>query len=293
MTHLPGIKARLAIHAHRKVRGLLQGEYASVHVGRSMDLNDLREYVRGDDVRDLDWKASARSGSLLVKRYVATRKHTLMLAVSTGRSMAGVNDRQVPKRDLAVHVAGILGLNATQHGDLVAAVYGDSAEMHARPPSDGEVKLERSLGAIHDAITPDSAPADVVGLLEHVARVVRRRRTILVVICDEYAISEPLADALRRATAQHEVMLVTIGDLDPTRVVAPLADVETGAALPDWMGGDRRLEESYAAMVADDAQRMDSRLARLGIPHEHIADHESALYALHRLLERHRHVRRR
>ncbi|NHA00437.1 DUF58 domain-containing protein [Nocardioides sp. W3-2-3] len=59
--HLPRIKARLSIHAHRKVRGLLEGEYAAVHVGRGIDFNDLREYVRGDDVKDIDWKASARS----------------------------------------------------------------------------------------------------------------------------------------------------------------------------------------------------------------------------------------
>ena len=51
-----------------------EGEYASVYSGRSMELNDLREYVRGDDVRDLEWKASARSGQLLVKRFIATRK---------------------------------------------------------------------------------------------------------------------------------------------------------------------------------------------------------------------------
>jgi uncharacterized protein (DUF58 family) len=71
--HLTRIKTRLSIHAHRKVRGLLEGEYAALHVGRGIDFNDLREYVRGDDVKDIDWKASARGRQLLVKRYVAER----------------------------------------------------------------------------------------------------------------------------------------------------------------------------------------------------------------------------
>ena len=86
--HVPRVKARLALHSNRKVRGLLDGEYASAQTGRGMEFNDLREYVRGDDVKDLDWKASARSGQLLIERYVAVRKHTVLLVVSTGRSMA-------------------------------------------------------------------------------------------------------------------------------------------------------------------------------------------------------------
>ena len=49
--HVPRVKARLELHAHRKVRGLLDGEYASVQTGRGMEFNDLRQYVRGDDVK--------------------------------------------------------------------------------------------------------------------------------------------------------------------------------------------------------------------------------------------------
>src|SRR5436190_13304516 len=159
--HLPRIKARLEIHAHRKVLGLLEGEYASVYSGRSMELNDLREYVRGDDVRDLEWKASARSGQLLVKRFIATRKHTVLLVVSTGRTMAAVNDQRVAKRELAVFVAGLVGWLAVRHGDFVAAAYGDDAHQHLRPPASGETALERVLGETFDATTPTSAPSAV------------------------------------------------------------------------------------------------------------------------------------
>ncbi|MFA6299664.1 MAG: DUF58 domain-containing protein [Nocardioides sp.] len=293
-THLPRIKSRMAIHSHRKVRGLLQGEYASISVGRSMDLNDLREYVRGDDVRDIDWKASARGGHMLVKRFVATRKHTVLVVVSTGRSMAAVNDRLLPKRDLAVYVAGVVGWLAVRHGDLVGVAYGDAGGCQVRPASGGELRLEHALGAIHDAITPDAAPSDLAGLLEHVARAVRRRRTIMVVVCDEHALDDRLTDALDRARVQHEVLLVTVGDLDPTRPDVPaLADIDSGAALPEWMAGDTRLEREYADRLAADARGLQAGLARLGIPHEGVVDHESAVPAIFRLLERHRHARRR
>lgn len=295
MSHLTRIKARLSIHAHRKVRGLLEGEYAAVQVGRGIDFNDLREYVRGDDVKDIDWKASARTRTLLVRRYVAERKHTVVLAVSTGRSMAAMNDAQHSKRDLAVFVTGVMGYLAVRHGDLVALVFGDARRQHVRPPDNGELYLERLLGLVHDAITPEAPPSDLPAVLDYVARAIRRR-AILVVVCDETTITEELAESLRRLTAQHEVLFVTIGDLDPTQTVGVprrLVDVDAEQEVPGWLRGDARLQEEYAALVAGEETQLRRRLDQLGVVHERVQDTESAITAVFRVLERHRHARRR
>lgn len=293
--HLTRIKARLSIHAHRKVRGLLEGEYAAVHVGRGIDFNDLREYVRGDDVKDIDWKASARSRQLLVKRYVAERKHTVLLCVSTGRSMAAMNDAAVSKRELTVFVAGLMGLLAVQHGDLVSLVRGDAESVHAEPPKGGELHLERLLGKVHDAIRPDGAPTDLAALLRYVARTVRRR-TILVVVCDDTVLPTESADLLRRLTVQHEVLLLTIGDLDPTLPAVAgrrLVDVDTAAEVPGWLRHDRRLRRELAELVGQEEQQLRRRLDQLGVVHERVRDTETAVSAVFRLLERQRHARRR
>lgn len=295
MSHLARVKARLSIHAHRKVRGLLEGEYAAIQVGRGIEFNDLREYVRGDDVKDIDWKASARTRTMLVRRYVAERKHTVVLAVSTGRSMAAMNDSQVSKRDLAVFVTGVMGYLAVRHGDLVALVHGDARRQHVRPPDHGELYLERLLGLVHDAITPTAPPSDLTAVLDYVARAIRRR-TILVVVSDETHVSDALAESLRRLTAQHEVLFLTIGDLDPTITVgAPrqLVDVDAGEAVPSWLRGDAQLQEEYAALVAGEESQLRRRLDQLGVVHERVRDTESAIAAVFRVLERHRHARRR
>jgi len=304
VSHLTRVKTRLSIHAHRKVRGLLEGEYAAIQVGRGIDFNDLREYVRGDDVKDIDWKASARSRMLLVRRYVAERKHTVVLAVSTGRSMAAMNDAQVGKRDLAVFVTGVMGYLAVRHGDLVALVYGDARHQHARPPDNGELYLERLLGLVHDAISPEGPPSDLTAVLDYVARAIRRR-TILVVVSDETSVSDELAESLRRLTAQHEVLFLTIGDLDPTlaagaatngdsaRAPRRLVDIDAGTEVPAWLRGDARLRQEYAALVAGEESQLRRRLDQLGVVHERVRDTESAITAVFRVLERHRHARRR
>ncbi|KRF17882.1 hypothetical protein ASG90_06010 [Nocardioides sp. Soil797] len=292
--HLTRVKARMSIHAHRKVRGLLEGEYASMHTGRSMDFNDLREYVRGDDVKDIDWKASARSRALLVKRYAAARKHTILLVASTGRSMAAMNDLDVPKRDLSVMVAGVVGYLAVRHGDRVALAYGDAAAQHQMPAASGELNLENRLAAIHDNTLPTSAPSDLKTVLDYVARTVRRR-TILMVVSDEYAIDQELSTLLRRLTVQHEVLFVSIGDLDPTSmdVDQRLVDIDSGQVIPEWARHDKRLRQEYASLLTGQADGMKRELDGLGIIHQTVHDDASAIRAVLRLLERHRHAGRR
>jgi len=302
MTYLHKVKVRLSIHAHRKALGLLEGEYAAAQLGRGMDFNDLREYVRGDDVKDIDWKASARGRQLLIKRYVAERQHTVLLCVSTGRSMAALNQVEagvsVPKRDLAIFVAGLLGYLAVRHGDLVSLVHGDAVEQHVRPRGSTEVHLERLLTSIHDSTTPQSGPSDLGAVLRYTARVVRRR-AIMLIVSDEVEITDELADALRRLGAQHEILFITIGDLDPTlppRVGAGagrLYDIDAAAEIPSWLRGDRRLQAEYAALVGDEEAGLRRRLDQLGIVHERVRDTDSAITAVFRLLERHRHARRR
>ena len=69
------VKAKMDLYAHEKVRSLLDGQYGSVFKGRSLDFDDLREYIPGDDVKDIDWKATARSSGIRIRRYQAIIKH--------------------------------------------------------------------------------------------------------------------------------------------------------------------------------------------------------------------------
>ena len=116
---LTRIRARLTLHTHRRVAGLLDGGWASVFHGQSLDFDDLREYVDGDEIRDIDWKASARHSVPLVKRYTDHRRLRLALVVATGRSMDAAATGGESKRDLAILLAGMAGWFAVRGGDEV------------------------------------------------------------------------------------------------------------------------------------------------------------------------------
>ena len=77
----------LELKARRLATDTLSGEYASAFHGRGMEFQEVREYVPGDDVRDIDWNVTARTNVPHVKVYREERELTLMLAVDVSPSV--------------------------------------------------------------------------------------------------------------------------------------------------------------------------------------------------------------
>lgn len=217
---LQRVKSKMSIFAHRKARGMLDGEYGSVFKGRSLDFDDLRPYIAGDGVRDIDWKASARHGSPLIKRYVAVRKQTVMLITDTGRNMAAASRDGEDKKDIAVMALGVLGYLAHRHGDTVGLVCGDATGSRAIPAKGGEAHLERLLREVDGGSSLSAPPSRIEEQLDYVARSFGRRM-LLCVVADELMPDAETERLLRRLRAQHEILWLTIRD-------AELAGVTTG-----------------------------------------------------------------
>jgi uncharacterized protein (DUF58 family) len=298
------VKAKTVVHAHRKVRSVLDGEHGSIHKGRSIDFDDLREYVLGDDVKDLDWKATARSGRPLVKRFVATRQHAVMLVVDTGRSMSALADATSTKRDVAVLAAGVVAQLATRRGDLVGLLAGPAppsvvaARNPARaifvPPGGRDVHLERILRAIHDAIDPAGLPSHLDVLLDYAARNLRRRM-ILVVIADDVDLTERHRSLLRRLDAQHEVLFCSVGDVamtDPALLGHDLHVLGVGANVPPFFRQHAALHDDLTNAMRRRSEATRATLTRLGIAGTRLGGEATTITAMIELLERHRRIRR-
>lgn len=278
----------------RRTVGLRDGIHASTQVGHSMDFNDLRAYVVGDPVSDIDWRTSARHGSLLVKRHFAERRVTLTLVVATGRDLAALAQPDVTKSDVAIEAAGTLGALATAHGDHVGLVWWDGARARVERPSNRDVELERMLTTLADACRATTAPADLCALLEAAASA-SRRRGLVAVVCDAVDLDIGVLTLLRRLAAQHEVLVVAVKDLDPT---APgVAEYGVHA-----VGSSEALEPSFltdpglaAETTADRAERSRARtaaLAGLGIGHAEVGEPSEALFAVLDLVRRRSRARR-
>jgi uncharacterized protein (DUF58 family) len=286
---LTPVKSKLFLVAHRRTWGLLDGEYASVFRGRSLDYDDLREYVPGDEVRDIDWKATARHGSPLVKRWIAGRTQTVLFVVDTGRGMAACTTSGEAKSTVAITLVGMLGYLALRHGDLVGLVEGDTESTHGYAAQGREGHLERLLQTVHRRTRLDGGRSRLRAQLDFVARNYRQR-LLLVVVADEQDLDEGDLGLLRRLHAQHEILWVTVADADPTATVAGDHAVDVGEELllPPEVRFDERLHAAYARQVAARRQARDAALEALGIVHARMGGTDEVLGAMFRMLERQR-----
>ncbi len=286
------VRAKLFIHASKKSMHALDGAYASLLRGRSLDFEDLRPYEYGDQVRDIDWKATAKQGEPLVKRTRATRMHTVLFVVDTGRGMTALAHDERAKADLAVIATGALGFLAVRHGDDVSVVYGDASEIRRIAPTGTEGGLEHALRRIQEAATASTAPNARDALLGYVARTIAKRM-IVVVGTDEQPVTDETERMLRRLAVQHDVLWLTLRDADPVLDGATAArrDVDSRWLVPDFVHGDAAVMQELAAQEAADTARRDELLRRMEISHAELDGQDSAVPALLQMLNRRSHAR--
>ncbi len=287
---LQRVKSKMSIFAHRKARGMLDGEYGSVFRGRSLDFDDLRAYIPGDEVRDIDWKATARHGSPLIKRYVAVRRQTVLLMTDTGRNMAAQSLAGETKKDIAVMAMGVIGYLAHRHGDVVGLVCGDGRGTRSIPAKAGEAHLERLLREVDSRTSLDAAPSRFEDQLEYVTHSIKARM-LLFVVADELAASPALERLLRRLRAQHEILWLTVRDAELAGAGSDAPDafnVADSSALLRHLAGSPAVATAYATAAGERDAGRHAMLRRVGISEGHVASSHDVMTELFALLERHR-----
>ena len=112
---------QIELRARRVLRGQLTGEYRSAFRGRGLEFADVRPYAPGDDVRSIDWKATARLRAAYVRRYTEEREQTVLLLLDVSASTAfGRSGRSV--RAVGLEIAAVLGLAAARSKDRKSVV---------------------------------------------------------------------------------------------------------------------------------------------------------------------------
>lgn len=287
------VRKRMSLTAHRKVRSALEGEYSSVFRGRSMDFDDLRLYVPSDDVKDIDWKATARSGQVLIRRYIAIRKYNILLVVDTGKSMAATAPSGESKRDIAVLAAGVIATVAQKHGDPVGLVAGNSEHIAYLPLKEKRSHIERILQHIDSETTLTASSSDVPMLLDYIRRTIRRRM-MLIIISDKLSFANTEEELLRRLDAQHEMLFIAVDDLDPSDPAweaHELYDIESPTPLPSFIRAQETINRAYADYVHRQWNTTTHLLDRLRISSVRMRSESEVIVQMIRLLEKQKHGR--
>src|SRR5437868_15457541 len=124
---------RIEMRTNRLVNDTMVGAYLSHFKGRGMDFEELREYMPGDEVRDIDWNVTFRMGRPFVKRFREERELAMVLAVDVSASSAFGSMRRT-KREFAAEIASTLAVSASRSSDKVALLlFTDQVELYLPP----------------------------------------------------------------------------------------------------------------------------------------------------------------
>lgn len=251
---------RIEITTKRLVDRGVAGSYHSVFKGRGMEFAEVRPYQPGDDVRSIDWQRTARMGTPYVKQFVEERDLTVFFAVDVSGSLR-YGSRSIAKRELAAEVSALLAFAALSNHDRIgAALLSDRLEQFLRP----ERRRNQVLRLVHEILARPARGGTDLDRALGAALSNLRQRAVLFLISD-FVGSVPV-DALKRAAARHDVVLIEI--VDPRDLELPqvgpvvLQDAESGrVAIVDG----RRAAGLESARIRAERRRLDEIVAQLGI----------------------------
>jgi len=212
-----------------------------------------------------------------------------VLAIDTGRGMAAAAQGGEPKSDVAIMIAGVLGYLSVRHGDAVALVSGSAAGVVHRPPRSTESHLEALLRIVQADTRLEGPASDHAALVAHLARTLKSR-SIVIVVGDDAEPDPAMDELLRRLRVQHELLWITVADLDLMAgdgTGRAVVDVD-GGPIPSILRGSRRLAKRYAEITERRIRAQHAYFRAAGVSHTRIASSDEVVPALLRLLARRR-----
>lgn len=270
-----------------KTKGLsfqiFSGEYHSAFKGRGMAFSEVREYVDGDDVRNIDWNVTARYGNPYVKIFEEERELTVMLLVDVSQSgMFGSNTQL--KKDLITELTATIAFSAIQNNDKAGVIFfSDRIEKYI-PPKKGKTHILRIIRELVD-YKPASKGTNISLVLKYLNNTIKKR-CIAFVISD--FMDSGFDDAIKVSSKKHDLAALRI--FDPREEEMPdvglvrFKDSETGfVSVMDT--SDSNVRNNYRLFFQQTARQTTELLNKSGVDHVAIRTDQSYVRPLMNLFK--------
>ena len=196
-------------------------------LGEGRLFESLREWVPGDDLRHIDWKATARRAKVITRQYEAERRQQVLLVLDTGRLMTADVAAGVARLDFAVQAALELAYAAAQHDDNVGIMTFADGVQHFVAPERGRAGVRRVLDVLAE-VQPKLVEPDYPGAFRYLAARNRKRAlTVLFTdVIDRFA-SDALVANVATLRPRHLPLAVTLRnpELDAAATQRPATPV--------------------------------------------------------------------
>ncbi|MDF2488433.1 MAG: hypothetical protein K0S77_1055 [Pseudomonas sp.] len=240
-------------------RSPLVGLHHSKLRGRGVDFDQVRVYQAGDDVRNIDWRVTARTQEPHTKLFHEERERPIFIMVEQSQRLffgSGLMFKSV----LAAQAAALLGWAALGHNDRIGGlVFGDNEHYEVKPRRSKQslLQLLNRLARVNQSLHTEATPqSDSLGLALRRAREVLRPGSLAIIICDERALTPAVEQHLSLLSRHCDVLLMPLSDpLDHALPAAGLLRFAQRGAHLELDTLDANLRQLYR-------QRSESRIER-------------------------------
>jgi len=223
---------RIEIKTKGLSKQIFSGEYNSAFKGKGMSFSEVRSYQYGDDVRNIDWNVTARTGEPHVKIFEEERELTVMLLLDlSGSSFFGTKNGF--KSDILLEISALLSFSAINNNDKVGAIiFTDRIEKFI-PPKKGKQHILYIIRELIN-IQPAGKNTNIGNALRYFSNVIKRR-SICFLITD--FMDEDYQTSLKVASRKHDLIGIRLFDPMeeklPQAGILPIIDNETGKKI--WL----------------------------------------------------------
>jgi uncharacterized protein (DUF58 family) len=226
VTVLPPFRSRRHLPSRLARLREMDGRSAVQTRGGGTEFDSLRDYVRGDDVRSIDWRATARRQEVVVRTWRPERDRRVVIVLDTSRTSAARVDDE-PKLDTGIEASLLLAALASAGGDRVELLAVDR-RVRARVSSTQKGGLLHRLVTALAPVQATLLAADWSQVPVEVAAVSRQRSlVVLLTDLDASALQEGLLPVLPALTARHQVVVASVADPQLATMAQDRHDVET------------------------------------------------------------------
>ncbi|MEX0844585.1 MAG: DUF58 domain-containing protein [Balneolaceae bacterium] len=275
---------KLEIQTKGIVNTLFGGEYQSAFKGRGMEFSEVRAYSYGDDIRQIDWNVTARTGDPFIKVFEEEREQTLMLCIDISQSGTFGSQNQ-SKMDLAIELCAVLAFSAIKNSDKVGLVLFSDHIEKVVPPKKGRTHVLRLIRELYTT-KPTGTGTDIADALSYINRLLHRRA--IVVLASDFQDSN-FEKQLRITNQKHDLVSIIISDpLEdklPDIGLIKVRDAETGAEkMIDT--SSQKVQKAYQIKRMEQKAHIYNKMLKMKVDAVEVQNNESYVQPLMNFFKR-------
>lgn len=278
MTIQQAVIKKLKLFSKRKSVNLLDGNYDSIFRGKGIELDSLRPYIFGDNVKDIDWRSTARTGTVHTRLYSPLRDQKIIIVCDTTPSMLINTQTQFSKLDITYGLIVTLGLFVKKNQDLISTCHIDkTGKLYISKFANTDKHIEKQLQNLDSAIhkTPPQLRLSLVELLKK-SQYKFKQRSAIFVISDSIPNQEELKPIIKKLSSKHQLFWLQIMPSSPfiksTNYAKEIVDIESNTSLNKYIAENPTLNKEWIKQLNDSLTAQQNTCKATGSAYGNVSD---------------------